>query len=367
MAEQDLDRNQAATPYKLQRARERGQVAKSVDIVSAMVFFAAVVYLTWRGFGVAAEQFRFDQALLIHASRMDAAGVGLWPTIERALRAGLMIMAPFFAVAMLAAVIGNLMQTGPVFSLEPVKIDFTRVSPVTGLKRLFSMRVLFDTARAIIKLVLLTLVAVLSLRALTDQFYALASLAPIGYLRMLIDDLSSVGLKMALVLGLIALVDWMYTRHEFAKKMRMSQRELKDEVKNREGDPRIRARLKELRREMLKRSQALSQTRNADVLITNPTHVAVALKYEHGRMVSPQLLAKGAGHMAAAMREIAARHRIPVVQNPALARRIYRELPVNQPVPPELYAQVARIIVWVFAMREQQQQRQAGAATGGRP
>lgn len=362
MAEQDLDRNEAATPYKLQRARERGQVAKSADVVSATVFFAAVVYLTWRGFGVAAEQFRFDQALLIHASRLDASGAGLWPTIERALRAALMLLGPFFAVAMVAAIIGNMMQTGPVFSFEPVKMDFNRINPVQGLKRIFSMRVLFDALRAVIKLTLLTLVAVLGLQALTDQFYALASLAPIGYLHTLIDDLSSVGLKMALVLGLIALLDWMYTRHEFAKKMRMSQRELKDEVKNREGDPRIRARLRELRRETLKRSQSLRQTRNADVLITNPTHVAVALKYEHGRMVSPQLLAKGVGPMAAAMREIAARHRIPVVQNPVLARRLYRELPVDHAVPPELYAQVARIIVWVFAMRDQ---RQGTAAAEG--
>lgn len=361
MAEQDLDRNQDATPYKLQRARERGQVAKSADVISAAVFFAAAVYLTWRGFGVAADQFRFDRALLIHAGRMDASGAGLWPTIERALRAALALLGPFFAVAMVAAVIGNMMQTGPVFSFEPIKMDFNRINPVQGFKRVFSVRTLFDALRAIIKLVLLTVVAALGLRSLAGQFYALASLAPIGYLRTLIDDLSSVGLKMSLVLGLIALLDWMFTRREFAKKMRMSQRELKDEVKNREGDPRIRARLREQRREMLKRSQSLQKTRNADVLITNPTHVAIALKYEHGRMTSPQLLAKGTGHMAAAMREIAARHRIPVVQNPALARRLYRELPVDQLVPPELYAQVARIIVWVFAMREQ---RQAGVAAG---
>jgi flagellar biosynthetic protein FlhB len=364
MAEQDLDRNEAATPYKLQKARERGQTAKSTDVVAAVVFAVAVVYLTWRGFEAVSSQFRFDQALLIHAGRMDASGVGLWPMIDRALRAALTLSAPFFATVMLAAVIGNMMQTGPILSFEPVKVDFDRINPVNGLKKLFSMRVLFDTARALIKLALLTLVAVLGLKALTGQFYALASLSAVGYLHILLDDLASVGLKMALVLGLIALLDLMYTRREFAKKMRMSQRELKDEAKHREGDPRIRARLRELRREMLKRSLALRQTRNADVVITNPTHIAVALKYEHGRMASPQLLAKGAGHMAAAMREIAARHRIPVVQNPALARRIYKELPVDRPVPPELYAQVARIIVWVFAMREQQQQR-GRAATGG--
>jgi flagellar biosynthetic protein FlhB len=254
-----------------------------------------------------------------------------------------------------------MLQTGPILSFEPVKADFDRINPVNGLKRIFSMRVLFDAARALVKLGLLSLVAFLGLEALTGQFYALPSLSPVGYLRTLLNDLASLGLKMALILGLIALVDLMYTRHAFAKKMRMSQRELKDEVKQREGDPRIRARMRELRREMLKRSLALRQTRNADVLITNPTHLAVALKYEHGRMVSPQLLAKGAGQLAAAMRDIAARHRISVVQNPSLARRLYRELPVDHPVPPELYAQVARIIVWVFAMRERSQGTAAGA------
>ncbi|MBN8758317.1 MULTISPECIES: EscU/YscU/HrcU family type III secretion system export apparatus switch protein [Variovorax] len=355
MAEQDLDRNEAATPYKLQRARERGQAAKSTDVVGAIVFTVAAVYLTWRGFGAVATQFRFDQAVLIQAGRMDPSGAGLWPLTERALRAVFVLSAPFFATVMLAAVVGNMMQTGPMLSFDPVKMDFNRINPVNGLKRLFSMRVLFDTARALIKLTLLGLVSVLALKALLGQFYGLASLSPIGYLRTLLDDLSSVALKMALVLGLIALLDLMYTRREFAKKMRMSQRDIKDEAKHRDGDPRIRARLRELRRETLKRSLALRETRNADVLITNPTHFAVALKYDHGRMVSPQLLAKGSGHMAAAMREIAARHGIPVVQNPPLARRLYRELPVDQAVPPELYAQVARIIVWVFAMREQRQ------------
>ncbi|MDM0122180.1 EscU/YscU/HrcU family type III secretion system export apparatus switch protein [Variovorax arabinosiphilus] len=353
MAEQDVDRNQAATPYKLQQARERGQVAKSQDLVSAIVFGVAVIYLTWRGFDAVAAQFKFDLALLIHAARMDPGGATLWPLVERSVRAAMTLCAPFFGAILLAAVIGNLVQTGPILSTEPVKMDFDRINPVNGIKKIFSTRVLFDAARALVKLTLLAVVAYIGLEALAGQFYALASLSPIGYLHILVDDLSSIGLKMALILGLIAFVDLVYSRREFAKKMRMSHRDLKDEVKQREGDPRVRSRLKELRREMLKRSSSLQQTRHADVIITNPTHVAVALKYEHGRMSSPQLLAKGAGQLAAAMREIAARHRIPVVQSPALARRLYRELPIDHAVPPELYAQVARIIVWVFAMRDQ--------------
>ena len=131
----------------------------------------------------------------------------------------------------------------------------------------------------------------------------------------------------------------------------MSKRELKDEVKHREGDPRIRSRLRELRREMLKRSMALSKTGSADVLITNPTHFAVALRYRHGEMAAPQLLSKGAGGMAAAMRRIAAAKRIPVVQNRTVARAIYFGMDIDQDVPPALYADVARIMVWILAMR----------------
>jgi len=352
MAEQDLDRNQPATPYKLQRARERGQTGKSADLASATVFAVAVVYLSWRGLPAVLDLFRIDLALFSHAADLHRAGAEPWPLVERALRSTLGVCAPFFVALMLAAVVGHVMQTGPIFSFDPVKPDFERLDPVQGLRRVFSMRALFDAARGLLKLLLLALVAYLALRALASQFHRVATLPAMGQLRLLLEDLASLGLKMALVLGLIACLDLLYTRRAFANKMRMSARELKEEIKHREGDPRIRTRLRELRRETRQRSLALRRTREADVLITNPTHLAVALKYEHGRMASPQLLAKGGGHLAAAMRDIAARHRIPVVRNPALARRLYRELPVDGAVPPELYAQVARIIVWVLAMRE---------------
>lgn len=131
MAEQDLDRNQAATPYKLQRARERGQTAKSTDVVGALVFAVAVIYLSWQGMEAVTTQFRFDLALLIQAGRMDAEA-SLWPLIDRALRMTLGLVAPFFGAVMVAAVVGNMMQTGPILSFDPVKADFNRINPVNG-------------------------------------------------------------------------------------------------------------------------------------------------------------------------------------------------------------------------------------------
>ncbi|WP_005034681.1 EscU/YscU/HrcU family type III secretion system export apparatus switch protein [Holophaga foetida] len=357
MAQQDLDRNHAASPYKLEKAREKGQVAKSPEVVAAVVFATAVVFLAWQGWGACRDMFRLDHALLIQATRLGPQSGALWPLVARGLRGTLVQLAPLLAMLAIAAVAANILQTGPVFSFHPIKPDWTRINPATGFKRVFTMRTLFVAIRSLVKLGFLALVCTFALKALLPQFYRLAGLSPLGLTRTLLDDFSALGLKIALTLGFLALLDLIYMRYEFAKQMRMSNREMKDEHKHREGDPRIRARLRELRREMLKRVMALRRTREADVLITNPTHVAVALRYEHGQMASPQLVAKGKGYMAAVMRKIAARHQIPVVQNPSLARQLYRELGVDHHVPPDLYAQVARIIVWIFARRDAQRAR----------
>jgi flagellar biosynthetic protein FlhB len=354
MAESDLDRNQPATQFKLLKARERGQVAKSTDVVSAIVFTSAMVFLAWQGWKGWREQFHFDQALLAHAGRVDASPAALWSLLDTLLRVTMMSAAPFFITLLIAAVVGNVLQTGAILSAHPIKPDWDRLNPASGLKRVFSVHTLFLALRAGLKLALLGVVVYFALKALFPQFYRLASLSALGLVHRMLDDFASLGLKLCAMLGLIALLDLIHSRRQFAKKMRMSHRELKDEMKQREGDPRIRRRLRELRRDMLKKSLALRKTKNADVLITNPTHVAVALHYVHGQMSSPRLVAKGKGFMAAAMRQIAARHHIPVVQSPSLARKLYSELPIDHHVPPELYAQVARIIVWVFARRDAQ-------------
>ncbi|RYY92069.1 MAG: EscU/YscU/HrcU family type III secretion system export apparatus switch protein, partial [Comamonadaceae bacterium] len=284
----------------------------------------------------------------------------LWPLVTAIIVQAGAALLPFLLVLPLAAVVASLAQTGPVLALESLKPDLNRINPATGLKRVFSLRTLFDGARACVKLAVLGLAAWLALRSLLPQFHAVAGQSPLNFLQLLIGDTADLGLKMALALGAVACVDVLFTRREFGQKMRMSRRELKDEFKNREGDPRIRGRLRDLRREMLKRSLALRNTRDADVVLTNPTHYAVALRYVHGGMDAPKVIAKGAGHLAAAMRAIATRHNIAIVQNAPLARRLFRETDIDQAIPVALHPQVAKIIVWVFALREQR--RAAGAA-----
>lgn len=352
MANEELDRNDAATPHKLSEARKRGQVPKSTDVVSVVVLVTAVVYLSAFAFDVLRTQFRFDHALLTMATTHARDPLALWQLSAHALRQTVNLVLPLFGAIVLAAIIGNLAQVGFIFSGHPLKPDWQRINPATGFKRLFSMRTLYDTARTCLKFLFLSGVAVLVLLSMLPTLQRMVGVTPLTFIAILGDSATSLGMKLCIALALIALIDLIYTRREFAKNMQMSRREIRDEVKHREGDPRIRARMRELRREALKRSTALGRTRDADIVITNPTHVAIAVKYRHGDMEAPVVLAKGRGAMAGMIRAIASKHRIPVVPSPGLARALYAELESGQSVPPTFYAQLAPLMVWLITSRE---------------
>ena len=359
MAEQDLDRNESATPYKLEKAREKGQVAKSADAAGVVVLAVAVAWLVAQGMDGLRALFRLDRALL-----SQAANGSPFALAQGALAAALDMLAPFLAFLVIGAILANVAQTGPMFTFKPLAPDVTRLNPANGFKRIFSLRSVFDLFKSIAKLLALGAVAWLALRALLPQFQHMAGMSALGQANLLVGDVASLGVKLLLVLAIIAAIDVGFTRRQFASRMRMSRRELKEETRHREGDPRIRARLRELRRAMLKRALSVRRTKEADVLVTNPTHYAIALQYRHGRMVAPRLIGKGAGATAAAMRQVAARHHVPVVQNRTLARALYASLEIDRDVPPEHYAAVAKIMVWVLARRgEQVPLRQAAPAS----
>jgi flagellar biosynthesis protein FlhB len=352
MSEHEQDRSEAATPFKLEEARKRGTVAKSPDVVTLGVLAAAIIVLYAMGWSLVRRQLTLDQLVLQQAGRLppDAASVIAW--LQGLLLETLLLLVPLFGAIAVIAVVANLAQTGPVFSAKPLSPDFQRLNPATGFKRVFSMRTLYDAARSVVKLVLVSAVLGLAIRHLVPWFLALLQYDAVSLGRPMVDQVASLLFKLLLALLVIAMVDLLYTRWEFARRMRMSRRELKDEHKQREGDPRIRARLRQLRQEMLKRSQAARKLPGSDVLITNPTHLAVALSYRHGEMAAPAVVAKGAGELAARMRSLARRHGIPVVENRALARELFFHVDLEHPVPEELYPKVARILVWVFAQRE---------------
>lgn len=354
MAEQqEQDRSEPASPFKLKEARSKGQVAKSLEINSFLILSAVLALLYFIGESLIAQQLRLSQSLFSRADliHLDAVtSVGLFEVMTNTL---LNAYWPMFGAIMVIGILANMVQTGPVFSFFPLKPDVQRLNPVQGFKRLFSMKLLFESVKTIIKLAVFAAVIYLALRAMLPALVALVDVNPRGYAAFLLDSIRGLLFKLLIVILIIAAIDMIYSRWEYAKKMRMSRRELKDEVKRREGDPQVRAKMRELQREAVKRAASLQRIPDADVLITNPTHLAVALRYQRDTMKSPQMIAKGAGELAAKMRVVARRHAIPIVENKRLARTLFKTCEIDEGVPEAVYPLVAKILVWVYSLRDE--------------
>lgn len=363
MADEDFDKSEAASPHKLQRAREQGQVPKSTEVVTAVVLVTAIAMLHAKGMDGILREFRFDFTVLQRAARAED-GAELVALTGAMLAHFLAVLLPFLITIVLAAIAGNLLQTGPLFAPKALKPDWSRLNPVKGLHQLLSIRTLFQAGRSCIKLVLLALVVCYALKAMLPQFHHLAALSPRRYIETMIADIGDIGFRVGAILVVIAAIDWLFMRRQFATRMRMSKREVKDEHKQREGDPRIRARQREMRKQMSRRSALIGKAGGADVIIANPTHLAVALEYQHGKMESPRVIAKGAGALALAIRRVGRDHGVPIVENRPLARALFRQLEIGHHVPPSLYADVAKIMVWVLAMKRSRH-AVPGASTAG--
>ena len=355
MADQkgDLDASEPATAFKLDKAHERGSIYRSADLTFAMVLCVCVACVYGLGMRVVdgvGLMIRHGISFAARDEMTQAAALRYFGTL--ATQAMTVLGAVLFAVWVTALMVAALQARG-VFSAEPLKPDFTRVNPAEGFKRVFSVKSLHELLRVTLRLTVFTVAM-----ASWGQHH-LRELLQLAYLNprsMQHSGIALLGSALALLAGLacaFALLDWGFNRWDYLRKMRMSRREMKDEHKEREGDPRVKSRRRELRIEWLKRARQLSHVRKADVLLTNPTHVAVALEYRHGEMPAPMITARGAGDMARKMRAEARRRSVPVVENPPLARALFALHESKLFVPEEHFDQVARVLRWVFAAREQ--------------
>lgn len=351
MAEQEKDKTEQATPFKLQEAKRRGQVAKSLDFNSFFVIAALLGILYGWGEGLIRNALRLAQQTFVLAPSVVFDVPHLAAGFRDVVSTTVFLLAPIFLVAVLVMIGANMIQTGPVFSAFPLKPDPQRINPVAGFKRVFSRRMLFEGVKSLIKLALFGFVAMLVIETLLPDMLRLQHMDPKAYAPLLMNDITTLLFKLALVVLLVAAIDTAYTRWDFGKKMMMSTREVKEEVKRREGDPHVRAKQRELQREAAKRSKSLGRVPDADVLITNPSHFAVALRYEQGRMSAPTLTAKGAGELALAMRAVARAHGVPVLELPPLARGLFREGDIDQPVGAKFFEPVAKIYAELYVGR----------------
>ena len=350
-ASTELDRNERATGHKLRKARERGAVARSAEVVFLGVLLAASACVhglgdrLLRGLGTALARG------LGAAGRTEIGSAAALHELGRGLQAGAALATPLLFAVWVAAVGAALVQVRGIFSSHPLRPDFSRLSPAQGLARMLSLRSLHEAPRAVLKLAAVAVAVALWGRERLGELRHAALLPAPALARQGVATVGSLLTTLVAVLALVALLDYAAQRWQFMRQMRMSRREIRDEHKEREGDPHIRQRLRELRVEWLRRVRSLARVRSADVVLVNPTHVAVALEYRHGEMPAPAITVRGAGELARRIRQEARRRGVPVVEHAPLARALFATDDRERYVPEACFAEVARILRWVYAAR----------------
>lgn len=364
MAEQEQDRSEEATPHKREEARKKGSVARSQDVLASAAALALLAALATLGPRLVRQCLSIFSTLLSRADEWSFAQDSLAVWLRELVMALMRAVAPLWLLLALAAILAGMAQAGLVFSTEPLKPDWQKLNPVEGFKRLFTMRSLFEAAKSSLKFVFFSLVLYEVVCSLLPDWLLLTG-AGAGQVAAATADAAMRVLRyMLLAMLLAAAADWLFVRRTLSKKLRMSKREVKEEYKRREGDPRIKSKLKEIRLQFLQKTQAMSRVKEADVLVVNPTHLALAIQYRRGEMAAPRLLAKGAGEMALKMREMARRHGVPILENKALARGLFNDVGVDEWIPENYFGAVAKALVWAFKVKRGGPAGQAGKGMG---
>lgn len=349
MADDQQEKTEQPTASRLRDARQKGQAAKSAELTGVLTLIVFAVAFTSALGGLATAFVRATRASLAMAGAAPELSGGLARWLAAAYAPAWDALMPSLFALIVSAVAANVLQTGFMFSTEPLKVDFTRLNPVKGFKRIASMRTAWDLLRLLLKLAILGGVLYGLGRSMQGTLLGAAVRTPADMPALFEETFVRVLKWVLAILALVAVLDLVYSRREFIRKLRMSRRDLKDEHKRQEGDPTIRSKRRRLARELLKRGRSIARVPSADVLLTNPTHVAVALRYRTATMLAPVVLSKGAGWMAARMRRSAARHGVPIVRSPALARALFRGCDIDEPIPSDLYTDVGQVYRWVMA------------------
>ena len=344
------DKTEAATPRRLEKAREEGQVARSRELTTFLMLLAGVGGL-WGMGGVLYDQLAqvMEQALLFERKQaFDTASMlsHVWTLGESTL----FTLLPFFMLMVIVALAAPAALGGWLVSTKALMPQFSRLNPLKGLKRIFSMQSLTELVKAIAKSVLVGWVAVIFLQRHVRE---LMSLSEMPIQQAIADSLSMIAMACGfIVLSLVVVIglDVPYQLWNHAKKLRMTKEEIRQEHKESDGDPHVKGRIRSQQQAMA-RSRMMSKVPNADVIITNPTHYAVALSYRDGEMSAPRVVAKGTDAVAARIREMAAENNIPRLEAPPLARALYFHTDLDHEIPAELYTAVAEVLAWAYRLK----------------
>ena len=323
---------------------------KSTEVNTAIILLIAFIALRFMGgriFDLLGETIRF---YLTNSGQPELTLASWGAILQPALRVLVITGLPIVTLSALAGVIANLAQTGIVFSMHPLKPDLGRINPLKGFKRLIGPKALVDLVRNIIKLTLLIAIFWLTVNSRFEDIIVLGLVDPIAAIQLIPSIGFDAAIRATAALGFIALIDFVWQRYQFRKDLRMSTTEVKQEHKETEGDPQLRRRMRERGRALAER-RMMADVPTADVIITNPVHIAIALRYDSLSMGAPLVVAKGERLIAQKIRDIALEHDVPIIENRPLAQTIHHTVEVGREIPADLYKAVAEILAFVFGLR----------------
>lgn len=352
MAEDQDDAQKTEDPSakKLSEAHKKGDVPKSQELKHWFMLVAFAIVVITSSTTVVNDMARILRTFLEQSAQLPVDSEGFQLLMSEVMRTMGRILAFPFGILVLFAFAGSMVQHMPVLSADKVKPKFSKVSPLAGFKRLFSMNQLFEFSKTIFKLVIMVVVAFIVMWPEKEKIPQMIGF-PIGNILPFVKVIAVriVGAVIA-AMTVIAILDFIWQKFQHIKKLRMTKQEVKDEYKQIEGDPHVKARLKQLRQER-SRQRMLSAVPEADVVVTNPTHYAIAIKYDQNEMEVPIVVAKGLDFLAEKIRDAANENDVPIVQNPPLARTLYATVEVDDEVHPDQYRAVASIISYVMKLR----------------
>jgi flagellar biosynthetic protein FlhB len=347
------EKTEAPTSRRLQEARKKGDVAKSMEVPSAAVLLTGLFVLYF--FGV----FMLErlQVLLRHylgnLHTFQITPGNMTEITRESMLYTAIIVGPLMLAIFMIALIANYAQVGVLFTTEKITPKLEKIDPIKGFGRLFSKQTLANVVKSVAKLGIIGYVAYAEIKASLPGLLPLMDQEPISVLLFMGRVAFWIFLKSALVIALLAALDYAFQRWQFMEKMKMTKQELKDEAKQTEGDPHVKGRIRSIQMQMA-RQRMMAEVPKADVVITNPTHLAIALRYDPLSMAAPTVLAKGAGVIAQKIREVAAEHRIPLVEDKPLAQALYKSTGLNGTIPENLFQAVAEVLAYVYSLRKKQ-------------
>ena len=346
------EKTEPATEKRRQDAVDRGNVPKSQDLSSVLVLLVGFLMLRYYGgelFGRCGEYMRYTFSHAIFS------GLALPDTLlllNQFLLVLLQTMAPFMFAIMISAIVSNLVQTGFLFRLGPLTPDLDRMNPISGIQNIFSWKLVAELVKSILKILIVAYIPYTTIR---DQFpflMRMIQVEPVPAIIIILKLIFAMAIKIILILMALAFADWAFQRWRHEENIRMSKEEVKEEYKQREGDPKVKQKIRERQRQAASR-RMMDEVPKATVVVTNPTHIACALKYVPGEDDAPTVVAMGAGQIARRIKEIAAEHKIPVIENKPLARQMYKMLEIGDAIPSELYQAVVEVLMQVHRMKNQ--------------